>query len=227
VLYQPFQVDLVTDNSIEVFGGRKQLGVAHFAGHLHFPLEIQLEFFFKVPDFLIERVQEVLAPVFLRVLGLLFKIATAGLVSVYQVDSQTRGIDAENYLESSRIVLAESLKQVEFSHGVQRLEDVREFGGAVGRIEQTFNCSGAILEGVYVRSPGEVGSPFAVGLEASSARGLEPGLAAMEPEESPIKLRDARDEHLLEAVLGIECLTQGREKFREVGGVLAERLHVG
>jgi hypothetical protein len=73
---------------------------------------------------------------------------------------------------------------------------VREFGGAVGRIDQPFDCGGAILEGVHVRSRGEMGSPFAVGLEASSARGQEPDLAAMEPGESPIKLRDARDQRL-------------------------------
>ena len=78
-----------------------------------------------------------------------------------------------------------------------------------------------------MRSPGEVGPPFAVGLESSAAGGQESGLSAMEPEESPIKLRDARDQHFFPAVLGIKRLAQVGEMLRELGGIFAERLHVG
>jgi hypothetical protein len=80
VLDQPFQVCFVADNSVKVFSGRKQLRVAHFARDLHFPLKVQLEFFFEVSDFLIERLQELLTPVFLRGLGLLLKVSAASLV---------------------------------------------------------------------------------------------------------------------------------------------------
>ena len=54
VLDQPFQVSLVTDNPVEVFGGRKQLRIARFNRYFNFALKIQLEFCIKVADFLIK-----------------------------------------------------------------------------------------------------------------------------------------------------------------------------